>query len=107
MKKRLERVATTQLQKPISVGVTLNVVANISSYVGLQQTFLKKGEGARKPDWSAEAQNIRTNYSGALDDLWLVTDLETENLLRDELNRSDRDPPFMPMTANRPWSAHT
>ncbi len=81
--------------------MTRNVVANISSYVGLQQTFLKKGDGAQKPEWPAEARNVRTNYSGALDDLRLVTDLETENLLRDEFNRSDRDPPFMPMTVAR------
>lgn len=30
-----------------------------------------------------------------------MTELETENLLRDELNRSDRDPPLMPMTIAR------
>ena len=101
MKKRLERVAARQLHEPIAVGVTRNVVANISSYVGLQQTFLKKGDGAQKPEWPAEARNVRTNYSGALDGLRLVTDLETENLLRDELNRSDRDPPFMPVTVGR------
>ena len=92
MKKRLARIATRTLHEPIAEGVTRNAIANISSYVGLQQTFLKKGDGAQKPEWPAEARNVRTNYSGALDDLGLVTDLETENLLRDELNRfSERE----------------
>ena len=49
MKKHLERVATTQLHEPIAKGVTSNVVANISSYVGLQQTFLKKVTERKNP----------------------------------------------------------
>ena len=54
MKKRLARIATMQLHEPSAVGVTRNVVANISSYVGLQQTFLKKGDGTQKPPAVAE-----------------------------------------------------
>ena len=49
MKKYLERVATTQLHKPIAKGVTSNVVAIISSYVRLQQTFLKKVTERKNP----------------------------------------------------------
>ena len=54
MKKRLARIVTRKLHEPIAEGVTRNAVANISSYVGLQQTFLKKGDGTQKPPAVAE-----------------------------------------------------
>ena len=43
MKKRLARIVTRKLHEPIAEGVTRNVVANISSYVGLQQAVLNGG----------------------------------------------------------------
>ena len=101
LKSRLQRSATTQIHEPIAVGAARNTVAGISSFVELQQAYIKKGDGAQKPEWPLQSRNVRTNYSSALDDLKFVTEFETENLLRDELNRSDRDPPLMPMTIAR------
>ena len=68
MKKRLERVAAKQLREPIGKGVTRDAVAGISSYVGLQQAYLKKSDGAQLPEWPSEAQNVRTQHDMALDD---------------------------------------
>ena len=101
LKSRLQRSATAQMLEPIAHGAARSIVAGISSFVELQQAHLKKGDGAQKPEWPSQARNVRTNYTGALDDLKFVTELETEKLLRDELNRSDRDPPLMPMTIAR------
>ena len=63
MKSRLQRSATAQLHAPIAVGAARNIVAGISSFVELQQAYLKKGDGAQKPEWPSPARNVRTNYS--------------------------------------------
>ena len=63
LKSRLQRSATAQLHEPIAVGAARNIVAGISSFVELQQAYLKKGDGAQKPEWPSQARDVRTNYS--------------------------------------------
>jgi IS605 OrfB family transposase len=90
-----------RLHEPLAQGVHRDVMAAIKSYVELLQLSLKPGSGVEKPEWPSQSKNIRTNYISALGDLVTVTDSESERRLRDELNRSDRDPPLKPFTLAR------
>lgn len=90
-----------KLHEPIAAGLNRDVMAAISSYIGLYRLSRKSGENQTPPEWPSKGDNVRTNHEAALNDFVFCTDREQENALRDELNRVHREPPLRPMTLAR------
>lgn len=101
LKKPISRAVNQKLHEPIAAGLNRDVMAAISSYIGLYRLSRKSGENQTPPEWPSKGDNVRTNHEAALNDFVFCTDREQENALRDELNRVHREPPLRPMTLAR------
>ena len=66
----------------------------ITSYVELKR-------GDFKPEWPLPSSSVRTNFEAALDDLSASCAKDEEDLARDEMSRSNRDPLPRPFTLAR------